>query len=312
VKLFEDKSRGIDSFAIGGGLKKVVIAGVDPFYLGKNILYHNPAGAAALALAGRSHNIGGQNFQVEAIVLPARYRDLEREGDEGMVEEVFKQYVDSTDAGYQAVDLVLGLWRNHERKFTVNRFAARNRGGISDNENRPSPPRNPSFKISSSLVGKAFYETALDTNKIVPAANPDTHGFDVIFDNAFEYKWTDAASVEQTSSFAEADNADGQAKVETGAHPNNGSLNGTIPTALSGTTTPKDTDITSVRGSASNYLGNEIFYRLMRMKPAGNAAIKVGLISLPKVQEDLDEFVAADNKSVIDALLEEIANLLTP
>lgn len=312
TKLFEDKSRGIEGFAITGGTKKVVLAGVDPFYLGKNIMYHNPAGAAALAMSGRTFTINGQTFKVEVVILPARYRDLERNGAEGLVEEVFRKCVDSSAAGYQAVDLVLGLWRNGERKFTLNRFAARNRGGISDNENRPSPPKNPTFQIANSLAGKQFYETSLDITKIVPVTNPDTHGFDVIFDNAFEYTWTDTTGNKQTSAFPEIANADGQAKAEDAAHPNNGLLTGTVPTALTSTSTPKDSDIRSINGSASNYLGNEIFYRLLRMKPEADDSVKIGLISLPKIQDDFGEFVPTDTKNVIDALLQEIANVLTP
>ena len=256
VKLFEDKSRGIDGFSIAGAGKKVIIVGADPFYLGKNILYHNPAGSVALASSGRPLIInktggGTESFKVESVVLPVRYEDLDRDGSgSGLVEELFKKYVNSGDGSYQAVDMVLCLWRNNDRKMAVNKFAVRKRGGVSDNVNLPSPAQNPAFKIDPLLIGNDFYETSLDKTKIIPATNPDDHGFDVI----------------------------------------------------------EDTDAKDVGAPKDNYIGNEIMYRLMRMKPSADNSVITGMISLPKVQEDTGDFVAADNKSVIEAILKEIAN----
>ncbi|MCP5104826.1 MAG: hypothetical protein GY950_15680 [bacterium] len=314
--LLEEKSRGLDSIDIPQAGIKVLVSGSDPFYLGKSILNHNPAGAAALAMDGRSftRTVNGNpvTFHIESVMLPFRYRDFDRNGGQGIVEEVFEKYINPAANGFKAVDMILALGRNNKRSFFVDRFAARFRGGIIDNENRPSPPGNPSFKLSPALAGDEFYETTLPVNKLVPPSNPGPNGFDVIYNNAFRYNWTDAADTVQTASFLRSANATGQSKVEDAGHPNNALLNGMVPASLTDATTPKKTDIQSASGSAGNYLGNEMFYRVSRLRAAHNIGLPAGSLHVPKIQSDGGYFVPGDNKSLIDALIEEIAKAAAP
>ncbi|MEM0995455.1 MAG: S8 family serine peptidase [Bacteroidota bacterium] len=305
VNRLERISRGLDgtTFAGAGGAKKVLVAGFDPYELSphdglENPYNASPSAAAALALHGETlSDGGGNNAYVQGVILPMRYRDF-GEGP-GVVEGIFEPHMDGVAAAEKA-DLILNLATGDPFVFGVERFASRYRGGKKDNENRPvsSPP---AFDFPDEPDGDQFHETSLPVDKIVPAGNAGM--WKIYFQQNFHYTYVKDGSEEeaylrlgslhpnfdlQPGVSYDEQPADGDEKIEKGAHPRNGNLVGKTPNKLNNLFAPKKKNIAAKWGSAGDFLPNELFYRVCLLREAHDNNQEIGLLTLPRLQAGPD------------------------
>lgn len=299
VDSFESLSRGwnnADFSSVPSGVKKVLVSGFDPFFLhpdNGNPLQSNPSGSAALALHGKTIMDGSTAIAyVQAGMFPVRYRDFDNEA----VEQFFKQYIDPGEgANYKETDMVMTLSQALPEGFWVDRFAARFRHGTRDNENISKKTR-PNLKISEDIPGSEFYETTLPFEKIVPVDNilPNDYNYAVFYNNFFRYVVFDSSNNE--IEFGYYDTAiDGIEKLEN----RDPSYIGSTPNTLDETTIPKLSEIKSREGSGGNYLSNEIFYRVARLRTMFNSNLPTGHFHVPSIQGGKD-FPPTKNKDLID------------
>lgn len=251
VERFEDKSRGYSGIDFSGtpsGAKKVLITGFDPFFLNKNkggnILQSNPSGANALYLHNKTLIQGVNTFLVQTVLFPVRYEDF----DKGVVENTLTKFIDTSLADFK-VDFIFTMSQGSIFRFDVDRFAAKNRGGSADNLNVGSMVVDSGFNKNIGN-GKEFYETTLPSNKIVPINNNDNDKFFIHLNQTFEYE----IAGEEVNKYNDNTLQEGFALIPDSANP--------LPPTSVNLAIIKE----SVKGSGSNYLSNEIFYRVCRIR----------------------------------------------
>ncbi|WP_344606785.1 pyroglutamyl peptidase [Streptomyces glaucus] len=118
----------------GGGVKRVLVTGFDPFTLDRDIRTSNPSGAAALALDGTVVETPDGPARIEAAVFPVRWRDFTPGASrafgagEGTVERTLRPHLPE-------VDLFTTVSQGRVGRFDVERTNGAWRGGFPDNEN---------------------------------------------------------------------------------------------------------------------------------------------------------------------------------
>jgi hypothetical protein len=332
IKLFETKSRGFDgiNFAAAGTRKKVIITGFDPFQIADNNMRSNPSGAAVLALHGQNHTLNGVAIHMQAAIFPNRYADFDGKDFDGtdfagnqpltgVVESFFEQFIDPVNPVLKP-DLIVTLSQGGPLEFWVDRFASRKRLEFFDNMHREHIP----FPIG--VKGDPFYETKLDAAKMVPANNK-SGDFKSFYNNMFWYTWDSGKKLAAyPEALARVDEVTGKVveapdqpqpdsaaeKVENDSHLEHSKLWRTpdpldplavalVPSQLKETTSPKKSEITPGRGSGGNYLSNEIFYRVARLREKHTSPIITGHFHLPLIQHHTAQqspHTSAANKSV--------------
>jgi pyrrolidone-carboxylate peptidase len=122
---FEYASRGMTTgdFTATAGQRKLFISGFDPFLLNDEIRRGNPSGAAALRLDGRVLTVDGVRVQVQAVMLPVRFRDF----DNGIVEDAFGPHVGT---GPQAADMLTTISQGRPGQFDLEVFNGRRRSAV--------------------------------------------------------------------------------------------------------------------------------------------------------------------------------------
>jgi pyrrolidone-carboxylate peptidase len=169
-------ARGIDSidFRRSDGTKHVMVSGFDPFELdGGNINRSNPAGAAALQLAGKQFNTPQGRVTIEAVNFPVLWGAF----DNGIVEAAYGKAL----ARPRPVNLMITLSQGYPGEFTIERWAADWRGGEPDNNNLgeagPIPPA-----ANRPQPADQFIQTTLPFQQMVSA---NTGSYPVIYHQLF-------------------------------------------------------------------------------------------------------------------------------
>lgn len=108
----------------GGGLKRILVTGFDPFTLDRDIRISNPSGASALALDGTVIHTAAGPARVEAVVFPVRWADFAA----GTVERTLKPYL-------RDIDLLTTISQGRVGRFDIERTNGAWRGGTGDNDN---------------------------------------------------------------------------------------------------------------------------------------------------------------------------------
>lgn len=269
----QDRSRGISSIDFSGANatdKKILLIAFDPYGLDttihedNNIRKSSPAAAAAMNLHGQLVSQGGINGFIQSIVLPVRYRTLQRND----LEKIVLPLLTGTDQ----VDMICTINDNRVGRYDIERFASRNRGeSHTDNSNDQGirAPRYYKARASSSVTPPfsliRFSETSrpkfLETT--LPVANmiPGNLGNNLVIYNQ-RYKTDDPADIQ-----ALANGGSGTANV---ALPNNAS-NPTV-------------------GSSGDFLFNEAFYRIASIRQDVSSTTKTGHISVERIQGPGDDF----------------------
>lgn len=275
TKLLEENSRGYDTVDFSGITspnKRVLVIGFDPFALSPDLARSNPSGVAALKLHGAT--IGGSRIQ--SIILPVRYRDFEdglTAGDsKGIIEEKIEQYL----TGTKRADVIVVLAENGSRRFfDVERFAARGRGKQGDNENQ--------LMLQPIGVGadwKEYYESSLPEDMVDAYDIPDPAQW-VCLDQSFSYQRPNQPVVTTNPPGEGGVNDD---EWDTGI---------VIPT-----------DAAMLRGSGGNYLFNETFYRIARLRDKLTSTTAVGMLGIPLPEN-------TNPKLTISEVVDKVKELIT-
>ncbi|MGW7666562.1 pyroglutamyl peptidase [Streptomyces sp. NPDC054775] len=122
----ETTSRGQDSvrYSHGGGVKRILLTGFDPFTLDRDIRISNPSGAGALALDGTTVRTADGPARIETMVFPVRWQDFA----DMTVERSLRPYLPK-------VDLFTTVSQGRVGRFDVERTNGAWRGGFPDNNN---------------------------------------------------------------------------------------------------------------------------------------------------------------------------------
>jgi hypothetical protein len=286
-KLLETTSRGYDAvtFSAAAGRKKVLITGFDPFQMWLNPKRSNPSGAAVLALHGENLPLASGDLYLQTAIFPVRYADFDQNPapdlGTGVVESFFERFINPGHPSYTAADkpdMIVTLSQGGPFEFWVDRFASRKRGGYSDNMGVSGLP------FPDKVPGDQFYETTLPEQKIVRAGNTEGK-FKVFYNNIFHYTWDNGGALQEGKYLPEEQADNTILKIEDFLHPDHDTLlQGLVPTAVTNTTIPKKPDITAVEGSGGDYLSNEIFYRVSRLRTLHNPTMLTGHYHLPLIQ----------------------------
>ncbi|KAA9338970.1 C15 family peptidase [Adhaeribacter soli] len=136
LSIFEEKSRNYSdvdfTYANQNNLKKILITGFDPFQLENNINQSNPSGVCAMALHGKTLGIGF----VQSMIIPVRYRDFDGNYNpkvgvgNGIIEDYIAPLIGK---GPNHADVIITISQSGYGNYNIDRFATINRGGWSDN-----------------------------------------------------------------------------------------------------------------------------------------------------------------------------------
>ena len=133
LDVLERSSRGMDSAAFDqrgdGDIKRIVVAGFDPFGLEASVERSNPSAAAALALDNELlRGSDGSTARVQAAVFPVRYADF----DAGVAESFFRPFLGGRRPAHMIVTISMGSSGDSElEEYAGGRRATR--PGVSDN-----------------------------------------------------------------------------------------------------------------------------------------------------------------------------------
>lgn len=281
IELFEEKSRnytGVDFSNAPAGAKKILITGFDPFQLNpriygdKAILTQNPSGIAALKLHGKTiSDTNGNDGYIQTAIFPVRYLDF----DNGVVEDLVTPFIENN-----SVDMIMSLSLNGGAYyFDLERFAAKNRGGFIDNLNIGSIAwaylgAKHNLFISNIGSGNNSYETTLPIDKIVTPAV--ANGFNPIGQRIFfDESYITYSSVHE--------------------HPIANAINSSIVNSNS----KSQISLSTIKeGSGGDYLSNEIFYRISRVRENNSSNIRTGHFHLANPNGSLPKDIKDRNPGI--------------
>ena len=283
IQIFEEKSRNYTgiNFTAGGGTpgvtKKILITGFDPFQLDPSKQYsdigrNNPSGICALALHGKL--LPADTGYIQSAIFPVRYADF----DNDVVENLVSTFLENN-----SVDMIVSLSLNGSAYyFDLERFAAKNRGGGSDNLNIGEG--NPAFK---QIIGKGneFYETTLPKEKII--TSQITHNFS-LDKQMFFYDQSYIAS-------------NYRKHITEDIYQPNTNTNSFLISEITGS---------SIAGSGSHYLSNEIFYRIARARDKFNSSVKTGHFHLANQNPDLSKTPKTITPFTLSQIITETENAI--
>ncbi|WP_149549767.1 pyroglutamyl peptidase [Streptomyces marokkonensis] len=149
----------------GGGMKRILVTGFDPFTLDRDIRISNPSGAVALALDGTVIETPRGRARVETAVFPVRWRDFA----DGTVERALRPHLPEAD-------LFTTVSQGRVGRFDIERTNGAWRGGFGDNENTG---RTGTIPVADPASQPQWTSTTLPYARIVAA---DTGRFPV-YDN---------------------------------------------------------------------------------------------------------------------------------
>lgn len=249
ITRFEELSRnytGID-FSKAGGKKKLLISGYDPFVLNpqKNGNILQANPSGCAALSLHGKTIG--NYYIQTMIFPVRYKDF----DDGYVEKYLSEYIKSF---IPQRDIIITMSQGSPFRFDVDRFPCKNRGGFMDNMFRGDSSQGYNSRDFEQLpTGEEFYETTLPYMNIVPDKNDSKELFFIYLNQTY--------------------NPD-----------NGGDRYKNIEGAILRAKLENIQKLKSVEGSGGDYLSNEIFYRVAKMRTEQNSILQTGHLHLPLIQ----------------------------
>ena len=266
--IFERNSRGygVRLTDAPGGAKKILLTGFDPFSLASDLETTNPSASVALALHGQVISSSGRTAYVESAIFPVRYRDF----DASWVEVLTLPLL----AGSNKVDMIISVSQNGSNTFyDLERFAGRRRGILADNEF----VRKPEQWLGEDATHDEFYEATLPVSAMVPGPFGALSGQQVFYDQS--YVAVDPVSFER--------------------HPKKLGYNDNMPKPGLTLSSIKGR---AFRGSGGDYLSNEIFYRISRLRDevVGSSAltghfhipaVKYAGVGIEKIIDEVEELI---------------------
>jgi pyrrolidone-carboxylate peptidase len=291
IQRFDSKSRGFNAVSFAGapaGAKRILITGFDPFdlnkVLGENFLQNNPSGIAALYLHEKTLAHNGKTGYIQTAMVSVRFRDF----DNKTVDSFFAPFFLPPNE----VDAIVTMSQGRRGRFDLERFMGKYRSPVTtDNEGIQGVE--PLYYVPGGQPGDVvpetdnaqipeFTETRLPVAAIIPGS----------FSNrrvAFNQEWTTV----------------GDSRPQTPLPP---ALPNPVPAAYtspSGDAPPPGDPARS--GSGSNFLSNEIAFRVSLLRQKHGSAIKTGHIHLPILQDPVtNDF----NKATFSAFVTQIEEIV--
>jgi pyrrolidone-carboxylate peptidase len=285
AELFEQKSRGYDTFSFSGSGKKVLVFGFDPFDVnkkdGENIEQSNPSGVSALYLHGKLQGTIGTAgaVSIQSIILPVRFEDF----DKGIIEEIVEPLLRAN-----TVDMIVTVSQGREELYDVERFTTSYRGPWDDNHERARLPVRYYKPLSSSgveLLGDLsslpkFLEGDLPIGSIIDNRTSTK----VIFNQRWETYNGDERPL---------------------------ALEGDTKNVADGL--PPTADQVVIEASGGHFLSNESFFRVAYMRETldelATVNARTGHLHLPKLQSFTNpSFSAVDSKALVKIVVNIFKN----
>jgi pyrrolidone-carboxylate peptidase len=253
VAIMEGYSRGRESVDFTGS--NPAFTGVPGLASAKKILVtgfdpfmgsdsYNPSGLVALALHNQVVTVGPNTGIIQAALFPVRYKDFNR----GVVEEFVEEYLTNGDPNQVNMLMTISLYGGGFHYY-LERFATRRRGDTHDNMNKQPLFNNSGFGGS----WPRYLETTLPRPEIVPAT-PGFSAQEIYYNQSYN-----------NMNFP----IDADALVANVPY----NLNTDLPLSPSGA---------MENGSGGNFLSNEIFYRVARMRTKLGSSTKTGHLHIPE------------------------------
>lgn len=320
IQIFEEKSRNYTdvSFPNTPGVKKILITGFDPFELNDNIFRSNPSGVCASYLHGKT--LGNANIQT--MIFPVRYSDFDSKKSKisGIGNGVVEKYV-TPFIGHVAnqADMIITISQSGIGNYNIDRFATINRAGIlTDNLNMIREENSNSVILNASEEDLIWIETTL------PKAMAMNGGATQQSDSWKHYTvYAQHYTLLKEISFI-PNEVQSNSKYKLGWDSAFDNLKPFNPDEILTHTIKQSNLVDSnlkkkriIEGSGSNYLSNEIFYRVALARerwqrlnssqskfPTGHfhiASIQYTDVSVNDIRDLTDKYLLS-NRTIYDEL----------
>ena len=279
---FEEKSRnytGIDFSKAPKGTKKILITGFDPFILNefnnKEIEEYSPNikqsnPSGVVALALNGNTELGGYIQT--MIVPVRYTDFDSSQDRknGQGEGIIEKYIKPFIEKKGEVDMIITI-SQAEAKYNIDVFATATRGGFNDNMNFIREDGSKAI-----LGGAETIKTTLPKKMVDSKLGTNYNGRYFITKKDFDdyyYK----------GDYSKKFFLD---------------INDDLP------------QLSIYDGPGGNYLSNEIFYRVAKLRESLQPKLPTGHFHIRKIQGVKEELVPEKVKELITIIKETIKNAL--
>ncbi|WP_424653361.1 hypothetical protein [Capnocytophaga sputigena] len=279
---FEEKSRnytGIDFSKAPKGTKKILITGFDPFILNefnnKEIEEYSPNikqsnPSGVVALALNGNTELGGYIQT--MIVPVRYTDFDSSQDRknGQGEGIIEKYIKPFIEKKGEVDMIITI-SQAEAKYNIDVFATATRGGFNDNMNFIREDGSKAI-----LGGAETINTTLPKKMVDSKLGTNYNGRYFITKKDFDdyyYK----------GDYSKKFFLD---------------INDDLP------------QLSIYDGPGGNYLSNEIFYRVAKLRESLQPKLPTGHFHIRKIQGVKEELVPEKVKELITIIKETIKNAL--
>ena len=279
---FEEKSRnytGIDFSKAPKGTKKILITGFDPFILNefnnKEIEGYSPNikqsnPSGVVALALNGNTELGGYIQT--MIVPVRYTDFDSSQDRenGQGEGIIEKYIKPFIEKKGEVDMIITI-SQAEAKYNIDVFATATRGGFNDNMNFIREDGSKAI-----LGGAETIKTTLPKKMVDSKLGTNYNGIYFITKKDFDdyyYK----------GDYSKKFFLD---------------INDDLP------------QLSIYDGPGGNYLSNEIFYRVAKLRESLQPKLPTGHFHIRKIQGVKEELVPEKVKELITIIKETIKNAL--
>lgn len=311
VRIFEEKSRnytGVDfTYANQNNLKKILITGFDPFQLDVNKMQSNPSGVCALAMHGTTIGVG----YVQVMLAPVRYVDFDGNNDrsKGSGNGIVEKYI-APLIGHNTnqADMIITISQSGEGNYNIDRFATINRAGWSDNLASERESNSDSIILGTSEKDLIWIETTLPKAMAMDGGSnqqSDNWKHYVVYAQHYTLLNNAISAIPESPMYGLT--FDEQFDNYTPDNP------GQIFTTNKKADNLLDTNNNKKRiieGSGSNYLSNEIFYRVALARERWQRAnpsqpkFPTGHFHIAKIQSmgDLTGKYNRSNRTIYDEL----------
>lgn len=282
IATFEEKSRnytGVDFSLAPKGTKKILITGFDPFILNefnnKEIESYSPNikqsnPSGVVALALNGNTELGGYIQT--MIVPVRYTDFDgsQDREEGQGEGIIEKYIKPFIEKKGEVDMIITISQAGPKDYNIDVFATATREGFNDNMNFIREDGSKAI-----LGGAETIKTTLPKKMVDSKLGTNYNGRYFITKKDFDDYYKGDYSKEFCLD-----------------------INDDLP------------QLSIYYGPGGNYLSNEIFYRVAKLRESLQPKLPTGHFHIRKIQGVKEELVPEKVKELITIIKETIKNAL--
>jgi len=291
IRRFEELSRnytGID-FSKAGNNKKILVTGFDPFGLDSNPKQSNPSGIVALAL----HNNIELGAYIYTMMFPVRYTDFDKDirHDQGQGDGVVEKYIGDVIKDF---DAIITVSQSSPGKYNIDVFATVTRGGYTENMNYTRS------KIQKALNGTCPETIGTTLPKTFEYGKATYYGkyFETETDKDTYNRYNSRKNrkkIESVIKDFESKDKSGYYQGKTSQYTKDKAFYDKIKIIKKHLNSQKDCDVTNFpkqytfSGPGSNYLSNEIFYRVSKLREDYDKNLPTGHFHISQIQKGTED-----------------------